>query len=202
MAEPVRRTLAATTLVLAAAVAAFVLETDGLRAFTSETARRLAVERSPVPLPPVRLRDSRGEAIRLAELGRPALIEFVYTRCPTLCVALGQSFARIQDELVRAGAEPRPQLVSVSFDPVRDDAAALAAYGEAHGADPRRWRIVLPETEAGLRSLLEAAGVVVLPDGEGGFVHNAALHLVDREGRLAAVLAPEEIDRAVAALAQ
>jgi protein SCO1/2 len=40
---------------------------------------------------------------------------------------------------------------------------------------------------AALRALLDTFGVVVIPDGMGGFVHNAAIHLVDEEGRLGAI---------------
>jgi len=194
------RTVLATAAVLAAGVGALLAETEGLRAFTSETARRLAVAHAPKPLPVVPLRDERGERIEIPIPGRPMLVEFIYTSCPTLCTTLAASFARIQDRLAEAGAPPALQLLSVSFDPGRDDPAALRAYAEAHGADPARWRVALPESGADLRTLLEAFGVVVIPDGEGGFVHNAALHLVDRGGRLAAILDPGEIERAVEGL--
>lgn len=194
------RTAIATAAVLLAGVGAIFVATDGFRAFTSETARRLAVQRAPVPVPAVTLRDARGERFELPIGGRPMLVEFVYTSCPTLCVALGRSFAAIQDALEEAGAAPALQLLSVSFDPARDDATALAAYAAAHGADPRRWRVALPEDEAALHTLLRAMGVVVIPDGEGGYVHNAALHLIDARGRVAAILDPEEIDRASAEL--
>jgi protein SCO1/2 len=194
------RTALATAAFLAAGVGAFFTETEGLRAFTSETARRPAMARSPRPLPTLVLRDDRGERLTFPIPGRPMLVEFVYTSCPTLCVTLGASFARIQDRLIESGAPPVLQLLSVSFDPGRDDPAALRAYAEAHGADPARWRVVVPESEADLRTLLEAFGVVVIPDGEGGFVHNAALHLVYRGGRLAAIFDPDEIGRAVEGL--
>jgi protein SCO1/2 len=32
--------------------------------------------------------------------------------------------------------------------------------------------------------LLASLGVVVVPDGQGGFVHNGAIHLLDERGRL------------------
>lgn len=35
-----------------------------------------------------------------------------------------------------------------------------------------------------LKRLLDAFGIVVIPDGLGGFEHNAALHLLGRDGRL------------------
>jgi protein SCO1 len=35
--------------------------------------------------------------------------------------------------------------------------------------------------------LLSSLGVVVIPDGLGGYAHNAGPHLIDRHGRLHAV---------------
>ena len=51
-----------------------------------------------------------------------------------------------------------------------------------------------------LRGLLDAFGVVVLPDGAGGFVHNAAIYLVDATGRLAHVYDADAAERAIAEL--
>jgi len=42
--------------------------------------------------------------------------------------------------------------------------------------------------------------VVVIPDRRGGFEHNAALHLVDREGRLARIADPEDVQGFVASV--
>lgn len=195
-----KRTALATTLVLAAGTGTLLAETDGLAAFTTEAARRLAVAREPVAVPALTLRDADGRRFELPADDRSLLVEFVYTNCPTVCAALGQSFARIQEGLERVGAPAAVQLLSVSFDPERDGPEALRAYAEAHGADPARWRVAAPEHAADLRPLLDALGVVVIPDGEGGFVHNAALHLIDRNGRLVAILDADEIEGAVAGL--
>ena len=54
---------------------------------------------------------------------------------------------------------------------------------------------------AELEALLDAFAVVVLPDGVGGFVHNAAIYRVDVEGRLVRVYDPDAADRAIADLA-
>lgn len=192
------RTASALALVLALGGALFAFETDGFRALTSEAARRLAIERAPRPLPQARLRDGYGATVQLPEPGRAMLVEFVYTSCPTICVALGQSFAQIQDRLAALDERRAPRLLSISFDPDRDDAAALRSYAEAHGADPARWRVAAPLEPSDLARLLEAFGVVVIPDGEGGFVHNAALHLIDASGRLVRILDLEDIETAMA----
>src|SRR6516165_9770252 len=78
--------------------------TDGLRAFTTEGARRLSVIEQPRPVPAVRLIDMRGREFSLPdEIGRAVVVEFIYTTCPTICVALGESFAKLQRQIPRVG---------------------------------------------------------------------------------------------------
>ena len=57
-----------------------------------------------------------------------------------------------------------------------------------------------PEDERALRALLKAFGITVVPDGFGGFVHNAALHVVDRRGRLVAIFDIGEEAQVLAAI--
>jgi protein SCO1 len=162
--------------------------TSGLRAFTTEEVRRLSVMEQPRSLPNVRLIDMQGRQLTLAdEIGRALVVEFIYTTCPTICVALGESFAKLRDQIWAAGLADRIRLVSVSFDLARDGPEALRNYAQAHGADGRFWITARPENEDALRVLLKAFGVTVISDGAGGFVHNAALHVVSRQGRLIAI---------------
>jgi protein SCO1 len=180
--------------------AALWLGTDGLRAFTAEGARRLSVVEQPRPLPAVRLIDMRGRELSLADaVGRSVIVEFIYATCPTICVALGESFAKMQDQISAADLAGRVRLISISFD-LRDSSEALEDYAQAHGADGRLWITARPQNEQDLRILLKTFGVTVIPDGFGGFVHNAALHVVDREGRLAAILDVGEEAQVLAAI--
>lgn len=75
----------------------------------------------------------------------------------------------------------------MSFDLARDAVPELAAYAARHRADPRIWRIARPLAPTDLARLLDLFEIVVLPDGYGGFVHNAALHIVDGGGHLVAI---------------
>ena len=75
-------------------------------------------------------------------------------------------------------------LLSISFDPARDDARALKAYAAEHHADPARWIVAVPSTGAALGRLEREAGIVVIKDGLGGYTHNAAIHVVLDDGRL------------------
>jgi protein SCO1/2 len=195
------RTAAAALVIACVGVAVLWQGTDGFRAFTAEGARRLSILVQPRFVPEARLLDMRGQKLKLRnEDGRAVVIEFIYTTCPTLCVALGESFSILQDTIKAAGVSDRVRLVSISFDPVRDGPQALADYARSHGADGRLWITARPENGRDLQALLEAFGVIVIPDGLGGFVHNAALHVVDREGRLKAIFDIGEEAKVLAAV--
>jgi protein SCO1/2 len=76
------------------------------------------------------------------------------------------------------------QLLSISFDPTQDPPAQLAAYLKRFRGRDMGWQAARPLTADGLQSLTAAFGVTIIQDRLGGYTHNAAIHLVDPEGRL------------------
>lgn len=198
-------TVATTSASLAAflsGTAALWMATDGFAAFTAEAARRLRIEAAPQPVPAVDILLSDGRLANLRAFGRPLLVDFVYASCPTICTTLGQEFLQIQQEVTRLGLTDRIHLVSLSFDIERDSPAMLAAYAKHHGADAAVWSVGRPRDARDLARLLGTFGVTVIPDGEGGFVHNAALHYVDADGRLARIFDLGDVGPIVAILSQ
>jgi protein SCO1/2 len=195
------RALVAGLAAVVAGVAALGAITDGFRVVTTEGARRLAVAERPRPLPDTTLVDQSGRAFRLSTLGgRPVLVDFFYTSCPAICGLLVLQFQALLDRLVERPGGREILLLSVSFDPAHDTAAELADYAARVGADGEVWRLARVADPAELPALLDAFGVVVLPDGAGGFVHNAAFYLVDADGRLARIYDPDLAERAIAEL--
>lgn len=189
---------AALTAVATAALGAAVLwwGTDGGRAFTSEAARRLDIATTPRQLPDTALTDQTGASFRLSDYrGAPAVLEFVYATCPDICLVLGSTFGRLATTL-----PPDTALLSISFDPA-DDAERLGWFADRYGATPPRWRVAGVAGDAEREALLATAGVVVIPDGMGGYVHNAGLYLLDADGRLTAVFDPKDGEGLLGALA-
>jgi protein SCO1 len=185
--------------VLLVGIGALARETDGFRVVTSAGARQLSIERTPQALPDARLVDQDGTPFRLSDYeGRLVLVDFIYTRCPTICTALGDDFAQLRQPM--GGTRPI-DLLSISFDPT-DDRAALQLYGDRFGAKPPRWRIAAPADARTRAELLHRFGVVVIPDGLGGFIHNDAVYLIDARGRLARILDPDAPGRLLAATTQ
>jgi protein SCO1/2 len=60
----------------------------------------------------------------------------------------------------------------------------------------------VPATRDDALALLRSLAVVVVPDGEGGFVHNGAIHLLDERGRLRGLFEFDQWPRALAAAHQ
>ena len=178
-------------LVLATGIAALAFETDGFRVVTSAGARQLSVERTPQILPDARLIDQDSTPFTLsAYRGRAVLVDFIYTRCPTICGVRGNDFARVLQSMKSSRSGAPVDLLSISFDPT-DNQEALRLYGERYGARAPRWRIAAPADAAVRAALLRTFGVVVIPDGMGGFIHNDAVYVIDGRGRLARILDPD-----------
>jgi protein SCO1/2 len=206
LAGPWRRTAIASLVICAAGGALLARGTDGFRALTSEQARRNAIARAPRSLPNVALEDQDGRPFALgAYLGRPIAVDFVYTQCRSVCTLSSAGFQRLdRAERSRNGTgDDRLQLVSISFDP-RDTPARLREYASRYRADGRAWRFARVRDARDLGPLVRTFGIVVIPTGGGDFQHNAALHLVDAEGRLARVLdagaQPDEVAQALASM--
>jgi len=177
-------------LVVAVGTAALGWGTDGFRVVTTEGARRLAVEHHPPAVPDVVLIDQDGARFSPdIYRGKVVLVDFIYTSCPRICGLLGAGFSLVQDALRQQGVGAgQVELLSISFDPARDGPTALKAYGARFGAAAPRWRVAVPATKMGLRTLLQSFGVVVIPDELGGFTHNDALYVIDRNGRIVHIL--------------
>ena len=178
---------AATVAVLFGGCLVLWAATDGGAAWTAEAARRLDIAEQPRVLPDAALRDIGDRPIGLTALDRPiAVVDFIFTRCPTVCVDLGSTFRDLQGELVSRDWQDKVGLLSLTFDYAHDGPVELAGYLERFGAAPDLWNAARFEREAELDAVLRELGVVVIPEPNVGFVHNTAIYLVDR-GRVVGI---------------
>ncbi|MGH8505797.1 MAG: SCO family protein [Stenotrophobium sp.] len=180
---------------------ALSVATGGFQAFTTETARRIRVREHPVEIPAVKLETASGARIDFSDFrGKWLLVDFIYTRCPTYCSALGGEFAQLQDRLAGPLAQGKLELISISFDPDRDTPPQLAAYQQRFHEHGPGWLAARPVTTDGLGQLKRAFGITVIPDAFGGYVHNTAIHMVDPQGRLVEIMdmgRPDQVAHAV-----
>ncbi|HEY0877449.1 MAG TPA: SCO family protein [Zeimonas sp.] len=197
------RTAVASLVAIVLAWAAAAWLTHDFRVFTAEGARRLEVRETPVTAPAVAVVGPGVEAVALPKLlqahGGATIVDFVYTRCISVCAALGSGFQQLQQRILAddTPAGSRLRLLSVSFDPAHDDVTALERYARDLRADPRVWRFVTVRDDVALERLLAAFRVVVIPDGFAGYEHNAALLVVDANARLVRVFDYDQLEEAL-----
>ena len=208
---PAARSLVPTGLACALVVLVFAAAVDaltrGLEHWTFESARRSDALQQRLAASSLVVRTAQGRDLPLWPAASTAsadarvyLLDFIYTSCPGVCQTLGAEFAQLQRQLAdspRHGAGV--MLLSLSFDLERDGTDELARYAQRHGADGSRWRVAAPLSSADSRRLLQELAVIAVPDGQGGYVHNGAIHLLDGAGRVHAIFDPAQWREALVA---
>jgi len=197
------KTFSASLLVLLFGLGGLLYATEGGQAYTTETLRRAAVDREAQPIPDLRLVDDAGRRSGLHALlagdGRVRIVDFVYTRCQTVCTSLAAVSQRLQADILAQGLQRRVAMLSISFDPAADDAPALKAYADRLRMDRSVWQAMSLAEPTDRRRLLDAFGIMVVPAPLGEFEHNAALHVIDASGRLVRIVDADAPGEALAA---
>lgn len=201
------KTFCATQAVLIAGLSVLLLATDGGQSFTTETLRRSQVSQKPRRIESFEMLIQTGEKTSLHDIlinkrsddksdektgnknGNTVwIVDFVYTRCLTLCSSLGSIYQQLQAQIESRGLQGKVGLLSISFDPTHDDAAALKAYATRMQMNPAVWQIATLSHWQDRRRLLDAFGIMIVPAPLGEFEHNAALHLLTSDGSLVQII--------------
>ena len=142
--------------------------------------------------------DTRGKPHALAQLtrGRITLLGLVYTRCTDTegCPLATWAFSAVRN-LIRGDAalERRVRLLTLSFDPVHDVPATMAAYARRMRATGpgAQWDFLTTASRSALDPILDglsqdlsvAADSKAVPGTE-EFSHTLKVFLIDPEGRV------------------
>ena len=135
------------------------------------------------PLPDFSLTDQTDKTVTLQDLkGQVWVADFIFTNCAGTCPLMTDRMRKLQDGLP-AGI----QMVSITVDPARDTAKALAAYAAERGATRDRWLFLTGEKQA-LRDLC-MKGFKLPLDETGGtpsepIAHSTRFVLVDKAGEI------------------
>jgi protein SCO1/2 len=158
--------------------------TAGLRALALDDVKKVEFAERHAPLPHARLSAENGQQVDARQLGgRVSVVEFIYTRCTTVCSTLGSVLGAVQREFPEAIATGRLQLLSISFDLAHDDAAAMAAYRGRFGT-PEGWLVALPDGPGSLRTLQQTFGFLIQDTGEVTVAHSSKLYLISSRGEI------------------
>jgi protein SCO1/2 len=130
-----------------------------------------------------------GESVALRDVDRPFLTTFFFTHCMTTCPVLLSALREVQIHSVEEGYADAVAFLPVTFDPARDDEAALRAELDQFNVDTTagNWQFLRPETEARAEAVLtDQFGVTYqrqpVEDGPDMFVHLGLVLLVNADG--------------------
>lgn len=129
------------------------------------------------------LTDQSDRAFKLQDQrGKPLLVSMFYNSCKFVCPMLIDTMQLTQQGLT---AKERAQLglLLITFDPARDDVAALKSIAEARELDRTQWTLARTDATS-VRKIAATLGIQyrLLQDGE--YNHTTVLLLLDGEGRI------------------
>ncbi len=169
------------SIVLSASIAlgAIAFRTHGFSSFTYETNRQKVVEAEPIKLSNWQLQSANGNQIQLSELfDQILLVDFVYTRCPTICRALGSRYQQLQRVINESGNE-NISLLSISIDPTFDSPKQLNRYQKRYSDVTDSWQLARPISDEAFELMISEVGLRIIPDEYGGLAHSDAIHLIE-----------------------
>ena len=176
--------------------------TNGGQGFTTETIRRSEILQTPHQIAGFNLLTSDGKDTSLQGLLKNGhqiwIVDFVYTRCQTLCRVLGTAYQQLQANIIERGLQGKVGLLSISFDPEQDDELALKKFEKRMAMNPNVWQVASIKNPKDRQRLLDTFGIVVIPAPMGEYEHNAAFHLVTSGSTLVSILGYEDLPNVIA----
>ncbi len=124
---------------------------------------------------PFELTDSSGKKFDTRQLiGRPYVVSFFYSTCPTICRQLNEQVRRLTQQFRKDDLT----FLSITVDPETDTPARLQQYSEVYGPDPQRWHF-LTGSLSEIQQIGEQQFRVVVDKA----IHTEDILLIDRWGR-------------------
>lgn len=183
--------LTAVLLVCLLGLGALYVQTEGFSVLTTEASRRADIDRRPRPVPDAALMTAADDQTSLRQAlrddGRLTIVNFMYTRCISICLAMGSELQQLQSQLETLGLVDRVRLLSLSFDPA-DTPDYLSRYRTGLRANSDVWAFATMTDNVQRQAVLDTFGIVVVPAPFGQFEHNAAYHVVTPGGELVQVV--------------
>lgn len=137
------------------------------------------------------LTDINGQPAPLSALQEKViLLDFIYTRCPSVCPRLQN---RLRETLQRIPPTDHLVAVSISLDPEHDTPEYLSTYAKSYEVPAHTWLFWRPATQKWAIQLAESVfGLTAAPMEGMEILHSDALLLIDCEGRLRGIYASDD----------
>ncbi len=138
------------------------------------------------PLRHYKFTNELGQAVSLSDFdGQAIALTFFFTRCPIpeYCPRLSRNFEEVQRKFAAMENAPTNwHLLSVTFDPARDNPKVLKAYGESYQYEPAHWSFLTGPADK-IAELARLCNVTFEPES-GFFNHNFRTLIINASNQL------------------
>lgn len=127
----------------------------------------------------IRFTNQLGKKVSLDDLhGKVLVMDFFFTRCPSICPGLAKSMKRLQDSFVKN--DSIVQFISISIDPVHDSVPNLRKFADKYNANHDTWWFVTGDkNEIYNFALQELKANVADANVDTAFIHTENFFLLD-----------------------
>ena len=150
-------------------------------------------------LPAFALTDETGTPATEAALrGHITIVNFIFTRCTTICPAFSMKMEHVQEQTADLGDQVK--LLSISVDPQYDTPDRLRDYAARFHAEPRRWHFLTGPIDA-IRAVVEQGLLTamvnngVTPSGTPDIAHGQHFILLDENLHLRGAYDSNDVTR-------
>ncbi|GEN74989.1 SCO family protein [Chryseobacterium hagamense] len=114
-------------------------------------------------------------------LGKVYLVEFFFSRCPTICPVMNTNMSAIEEQI----NDPEFGIVSISIDPENDTPKLLKEHAERIGVKSPNWHFLTGNREY-IGKLADQFNIYVgdKEDESESLNHSGMIALVDKEGNI------------------
>lgn len=122
-----------------------------------------------------------GKKVSLDDLkGKIIVVDFFFTRCPTMCPGLARSMKKLQNSFKQN--DTIVHFLSISVDPEHDSVVQLKKFADKFNVDPGSWWLVSGDKkEVYDFALNELKANVADVDIDTAFIHTEDFFLLDKE---------------------
>ena len=121
-----------------------------------------------------------GQQVSLDDLkGKVIVLDFFFTRCPTICPQLGTAMKKLQKSF--PNNDSIVQFVSISVDPKHDSVAQLRKWAEKFDVNPDSWWLLTGDRDSIYKfALQEIKASIADVNVDTAFVHTENFFLLDK----------------------
>ncbi len=134
------------------------------------------------PVKNISFTNQLGKQVNLYDVkGRVIVMDFFFTRCPSICPNMARSMKRLQDAFKKNDTS-FVQFISVSIDPLHDSVSQLRKFADKYSVSPDNWWLVTGDKkEIYDFAFQEIKASIADSEIDTGFIHTPLFFLIDRQ---------------------